>query len=170
MVVPARSAGIAGRVELSSADSPSRLYNDGLMICPVCRIEMIAVERHGIEVDFCISCRGFWFDHGELDLLAEITGTHPADLSGAPTTGARRDRRCPRCDKPLDEVVHASTRLDRCPGGDGIWFDRGELGQIVHRVAESHGALSPVTEFLGEVFSVPAEGSSQHRVQEESQP
>ena len=52
------------------------------MECPVCRIALVVVEREGIELDWCVTCRGLWFDEGELELLAEKTGQaiDPADL------------------------------------------------------------------------------------------
>ena len=39
------------------------------MICPVCKIDMIDVEYHQIELDYCIKCHGVWFDAEELGLL-----------------------------------------------------------------------------------------------------
>ena len=38
------------------------------MKCPVCSLELIVVERNGIELDYCIQCQGFWFDAGEINL------------------------------------------------------------------------------------------------------
>jgi Zn-finger nucleic acid-binding protein len=39
------------------------------MICPTCKNPMIVVEYQQIELDYCGSCRGVWFDNGELELL-----------------------------------------------------------------------------------------------------
>ncbi|HVR43569.1 MAG TPA: zf-TFIIB domain-containing protein [Thermoanaerobaculia bacterium] len=122
------------------------------MICPICRIEMIAVERSGIELDSCISCRGLWFDHGELDLLAELTGADLSVLDTGGTDATRTRRRCPRCNRPLEELSFGSVRIDRCPERDGLWFDRGELGAILDRALAAAGPLAPMTRFLGEVF------------------
>lgn len=44
------------------------------MDCPVCKKSLIVVERDNIELDYCIACKGFWFDAGELGLLAEKIG------------------------------------------------------------------------------------------------
>ena len=44
------------------------------MICPVCKYDMIVVEYHDIELDYCTGCKGVWFDSGELTLLLESHG------------------------------------------------------------------------------------------------
>lgn len=121
------------------------------MICPVCRIEMIAVERSGIELDYCISCRGFWFDHGELDLLVELTGADLTTLDTAVAVRSAHLRPCPRCDARLEEESIEGVHIDRCPRGDGFWFDHGELGTLVDQGLPP-GSLGMLTSFLGEVF------------------
>lgn len=113
---------------------------------------MIAVERGGIELDHCISCRGLWFDRDELDLLGELTGADLHGLEILPGAGARRTRLCPRCDEPLEEIVIGGLRIDRCPDGDGLWFDRGELGSLLDRGLAAAEPLQQVSSFLGEVF------------------
>ena len=45
------------------------------MDCPICKVPLIVVERHKIEIDYCISCKGFWFDTGEIELLSELLNT-----------------------------------------------------------------------------------------------
>ena len=122
------------------------------MICPVCGIEMIAVERSGIELDSCISCRGFWFDAGELDLLGEMSGCDLSTLDLGPSTGSGGRRQCPLCRKRLEEAAYGPIRIDRCPGGDGFWFDRGELGGLIDRALTARGGIATVSQFLGEVF------------------
>lgn len=128
-------------------------HGEGALICPVCRIEMIGVERNGIELDYCISCHGLWFDHGELDLLAELTGADLTRLDTAAAVQSTRRRRCPRCNSQLDEEAIGSLQLDRCPRGDGFWFDHGELGRFVRGGLPDDGSLVPLKSFLGEVFN-----------------
>jgi Zn-finger nucleic acid-binding protein len=42
------------------------------MHCPVCKdVTLIMADRQGIEVDYCLQCRGVWLDRGELDKLIE---------------------------------------------------------------------------------------------------
>jgi uncharacterized protein len=41
-------------------------------ICPQDRMTpLIIVERNGIEIDYCPSCRGVWLDRGELEKLMD---------------------------------------------------------------------------------------------------
>lgn len=39
--------------------------------CPVDGAVLVPVERAGIEIDHCPSCRGVWLDRGELDKIIE---------------------------------------------------------------------------------------------------
>jgi|SRR5687767_14678510 len=126
------------------------------MNCPVCSVPLIAVERDRIEVDSCISCRGLWFDRGELELLCEqssVPTDFPKLFTAAKTN--ERARQCPRCRKDMAKVALASNaRLitDHCPDEHGIWFDARELGAVLDQAAHSHGASPPLVRFLGEVF------------------
>src|SRR5687767_10281122 len=127
------------------------------MQCPVCKVPLIAVEREQVEVDYCISCRGLWFDSGELDLLAEKLGVSidTGSLFGQPATTGEKPRSCPRCAKRMEKNEMASARgviVDRCPQNEGIWFDSRELGSLLDRVTETYEAPRPVTSFLGEMF------------------
>ncbi len=42
--------------------------------CPVCQCAMKEVEREGVMIDLCLRCKGFWFDHGELERLLSSYG------------------------------------------------------------------------------------------------
>jgi Zn-finger nucleic acid-binding protein len=39
--------------------------------CPVDGAALVPMERQGIEIDHCPSCRGVWLDRGELDKIVE---------------------------------------------------------------------------------------------------
>jgi Zn-finger nucleic acid-binding protein len=39
------------------------------MFCPLCGIHLKAVERQGLEMDYCVQCNGLWLDQGELTEL-----------------------------------------------------------------------------------------------------
>ena len=126
------------------------------MLCPVCSLPMIVVERRGIEVDYCLQCHGMWFDSGEIDLLAQALSLPRPDIELHPVQSEEKSRRCPRCDTRMDKVhlgeFHAAI-IDSCPHGHGFWFDRGELSAIFDRPAT---ITTPQEEamitFLGEVL------------------
>lgn len=139
------------------------------MRCPTCKIPLVVVEREAIELDWCVECRGLWFDEGEMVLLGEKAGRRleSEDLGHrAGDSVAAGRRRCPRCPRRMERVTLAlgqsppsaeeHVEIDCCPE-HGIWLDRGELGRIM-------GRLEPVREdrrdtdeglvlsFLGETF------------------
>jgi uncharacterized protein len=43
----------------------------GNFTCPVDGTKLVPIERSGIEIDHCPSCRGVWLDRGELDKIIE---------------------------------------------------------------------------------------------------
>ncbi|MGD9564126.1 MAG: zf-TFIIB domain-containing protein [Pyrinomonadaceae bacterium] len=50
------------------------------MQCPIDQTTLSMTERHGIEIDYCPTCRGVWLDRGELDKL--IAGGGAGSASG----------------------------------------------------------------------------------------
>ncbi|MEI9850907.1 MAG: zf-TFIIB domain-containing protein [Sphingomonas sp.] len=47
-------------------------------VCPVDGATLVPMERQGIEIDHCPSCRGVWLDRGELDKIVERSASHAA--------------------------------------------------------------------------------------------
>jgi hypothetical protein len=41
------------------------------MKCPKDGYDLVATDRHGVQVDVCSHCGGFWLDAGELATLAK---------------------------------------------------------------------------------------------------
>jgi Zn-finger nucleic acid-binding protein len=129
------------------------------MKCPIDKSDMIVVEHQKIELDFCLRCSGVWFDSGELDLLVAALKKEGADLSQGDLLTPQRakvseaKRRCPICRRKMDKVwigKEPRVLIDSCPIGDGLWFDGGELGQVLHEM-EKPGAKDVLT-FLGDAF------------------
>jgi len=135
------------------------------MKCPACRKLMIVVEHEKIELDFCLNCSGVWFDVGELGLLLEtmeLEGDHvslDSILTSPEAKSAEKKRRCPICGSKMKKstVGHEpEVLIDACPNGHGLWFDSGEVGQLITQLpdkapdeSDSQGRLIA---FLGEVF------------------
>ncbi|HEX6072398.1 MAG TPA: zf-TFIIB domain-containing protein [Sphingomicrobium sp.] len=58
------------------------------MPCPIDGTQLVMSERHGIEIDYCPTCRGVWLDRGELDKIVERSA---AEAPPARRTGAFQD-------------------------------------------------------------------------------
>lgn len=48
------------------------------MHCSSCKVRLQPAVHHGVEIDFCPSCHGVWFDRGELDKIIEKVTAGPA--------------------------------------------------------------------------------------------
>jgi hypothetical protein len=123
---------------------------------------MIVVEYNEIELDYCPKCSGIWFDAGELELLLESLelkreGFKMEGIVALPERKvAEKPRRCPLCRKKMKKVIIGSdpeVLIDCCVRGEGLWFDGGELGQIVRQLPSAKpGTSGRIISFLGEVF------------------
>jgi len=129
------------------------------MRCPVDKNDMIIVEHQKVELDYCLKCAGVWLDSGELELLVLALKAEGANLSHtellrpqeAKVSEARR--KCPVCRRNMDKVwIGESPKvlIDTCPIGDGLWFDGGELNQILCEMEP--GGSKNVISFLGQAF------------------
>ena len=135
------------------------------MICPVCKIDMIDVEYHQIELDYCIKCHGVWFDNEELELLFDKAGLGGHDLPlddllDLPDIKTpEKGRKCPICSLRMKKTIiskEPEILIDACTQGEGLWFDGGEVGHLIKEIAIKQptktGSQQQVLEFLGEVF------------------
>lgn len=110
------------------------------MDCPVCKQSaMITLELNEVEIDYCMRCEGIWLDAGELEMLLgdikksqELINSFKVD-----SDTAEKVRKCPICYKKMQKIVVGSTEpkllIDKCRKGDGLWFDKGELHDIVEK-------------------------------------
>lgn len=145
-----------------------QLLKGKFMNCPVCKGDkgaMVDVEHEQIELDYCTNCTGVWFDYGELDLLLERLDLDASAFSmnailALPDRQVKEAlRKCPICQKKMRKVVVGSepeVLIDVCPRGDGIWFDGGEVQQVIRQLMDGAlaggGGEGKVISFLGEVF------------------
>jgi Zn-finger nucleic acid-binding protein len=135
-----------------------------MVVCPKCDVALILLEFEGMEIDYCPRCEGLWLDRGEIDELLERTGGKRGDVlydfvecQKARAETGRPTYLCPRCDRPLKEVVRRGAggeelRIDRCPEDDGVWFDKNELHLLLRSLPKSmsaQGAVALMSEVLG---------------------
>lgn len=108
------------------------------MNCPVCREPMVVLELDEVEIDHCISCKGIWLDAGELELLLDDSLKKEELLTSFQIVRDAKEkaRRCPICLKKMQKIrcgadAGRKVLIDECPKKDGIWFDLGELEEII---------------------------------------
>lgn len=135
------------------------------MKCPACHNLMIVVEHENIELDYCPECSGVWFDCGELELLLETSQLEGSCLStggvlsSPEVSSTEKKRKCPICGQKMKKATvghKPEVLIDACPQGDGLWFDKGEVGQLITQLPGKPSAKidsqGRIITFLGEVF------------------
>src|SRR3712207_1532749 len=65
------------------------------MQCPNDGATLLMSERHGVEIDYCPTCRGVWLDRGELDKIVE-RAEHKKSGGGAGREGEDEEADAPR--------------------------------------------------------------------------
>jgi Zn-finger nucleic acid-binding protein len=126
---------------------------------------MIVIEHKKIELDYCPECYGVWFDSGELELFLdsfnlESRNQFVSNMLNAPEAKTPEKKlRCPICARRMKKIVigeKPSIVIDVCRRADGLWFDGGEVGQLIKQLPEKPSEKShshhQVGAFLREVF------------------
>jgi len=107
--------------------------------CPVCKNAMITLELAEVEIDHCPDCGGIWLDAGELELLLDDRdgAVRLLDSFSVDARSTEKPRKCPICLKKMQKIIVGTDDpvllIDRCAKGDGLWFDKGELQDILER-------------------------------------
>ena len=126
------------------------------MDCPVCKEVMVVLELDEVEIDYCANCGGIWLDSGELELLFDdakdinkVFDTFVDDPSHH-----EKPYKCPICFKRMEKCFVGDTQnimIDRCKNNDGLWFDKGELNDVLK--LGSAGEKGKVFNLLKEMFA-----------------
>ena len=126
------------------------------MDCPVCENAMITLELQQVEIDFCSECSGIWLYAGELEMLltnpdktAKLLASFTQD-----TKSTEKTRKCPICRKKMQKVLVGTSRpkilLDKCKKDHGLWFDKGELQEIISKATLDKD--NKITKLLADMF------------------
>jgi len=116
---------------------------------------MVVLELDQVEIDYCLDCGGIWLDAGELEALLENHEEAERVLKETAAAGQVKKgrRKCPICDKRM-EIVTTDTKetvqIDRCRKNHGLWFDRGELEEVIRSFKE--GKNEKVIRLLQDMF------------------
>ncbi|CAG1066774.1 hypothetical protein BAC1_02407 [uncultured bacterium] len=117
------------------------------LLCPECGgflHEVYAAANYGrvLLLDQCKGCGGVWFDRWELYFVTDksirdLEAIDAASFAAAVAPHAAKGK-CPRCEKALaiftDPNLPKDALIERCPGCNGLWLNRGELGKYAaHR-------------------------------------
>ncbi|MFC1972147.1 zf-TFIIB domain-containing protein, partial [Chloroflexota bacterium] len=134
--------------------------------------DMVVVEYHDIELDYCTSCKGTWFDAGELELLLESQGMETVKMfldgifESSEASLPEKKRKCPICGLKMKKTAIGKPPgicIDMCRDEHGLWFDGGEVRQLMKHIAGEHlpepDSGGKVISFLEELFEAP-EGDS----------
>ena len=103
------------------------------MNCPKCKdtsLKKMVQKSKNIELDQCPSCKGIWFDDGELyDTLGERA---EKNLAIPATSRLEEAIQCPRCHTGLYGFCYPGTMtmVDACKSCNGIWLDNTEWKAI----------------------------------------
>ena len=109
------------------------------MYCPIHKKDLEQAIFYGVEVDFCPTCLGLWFEKDELRLAKD---EKDKDLKWL-DLDLWKDRKkfkifpgirlCPSCRLPLYEVYYGDSKIivDICNLCHGVWLDRGEFKKMI---------------------------------------
>jgi len=104
------------------------------MKSPVSHEPMLVLELAGVEIDYCPITHGIWLDAGELEELYHDRKEAEELIASFKHDEACREKkvRCPICRLKMEKVmVEDKVLIDRCKHGHGLWFDEGELVEIL---------------------------------------
>lgn len=110
------------------------------MDCPVCKEAMVVLELDEVEIDHCLECGGIWLDQGELELLLESSEEKDKLLASFKEDKESGEEllKCPICLKKMKKILSNGEKkilIDSCKNNDGLWFDKGELYQMIESVS-----------------------------------
>ena len=119
------------------------------MICPLCQETLQKAVFYGVEIDFCPTCLGLWFEEDELrlakdekdkninwvdiDLWKEKEKFQVSPSFAKASEGKFHQKLCPFDRLPLYEVQYGDSdiKVDVCNLCQGTWLDRGEFKKII---------------------------------------
>lgn len=140
------------------------------MKCPICKkVEMEKQIFNNVEVDYCPSCLGLWFEEDELrqakDAKDKTLNWLDIDIWEDKTKFkiSPSQKACSKCGVPLYAVKYGESEIevDICSQCKGIWLDRGEFKKIMEFLKKKgqdeilFNYLGALVEEAGEVFTGP---------------
>ena len=127
-----------------------RTGGDKSIDCPRCGValEDERFKRFGPDViiDVCPSCRGTWYDRGELAKVIDDLSLQTR-LIEFPMAGERSPIQCPRCSGDMRLRHEGSVEVDACTSCNGVWLDLGEEEALKAKLEwERHGETARLSQ------------------------
>jgi Zn-finger nucleic acid-binding protein len=82
-------------------------------------------------------------------------GAEAAAAAPVPGQTPAGQMKCPRCSAPMKEFEHLGITLDGCTGCEGLFFDAGELEEVLKR--EFPEAMAAAADFYASTVSLDGE-------------
>lgn len=113
------------------------------LTCARCSGGLEQLQVAGITIERCETCRGLFFDSGELSrvLTDGEGGGLEAEASGEPVAKAA-PATCPRCQIEMDRIPargEGQFTYDVCSACNGLWLDADEMAHLSHASLASAG-------------------------------
>jgi Zn-finger nucleic acid-binding protein len=107
--------------------------------CPKCGSELKEKVIGSVSVDECESCKGIWFERGELHDAEESVDEYlhwlDFEIWKHPEKFKSRKSKlnCPSCESPtvVFEYGHTGIEINYCQQCHGIWLDKDEFPKII---------------------------------------
>ena len=116
------------------------------MQCPKCKstpLKRGKITAKQLVLDQCSTCKGMWFDKGELITLLGAKAKN--DFVMPKFSIEVPDSKCPRCHDSLYEFCYPKTLIlvDGCKQCEGVWLDSNEWKAISHARYQSNKINCP---------------------------
>lgn len=125
------------------------------MQCPKCQSPAVDFNTsEGVTVNFCSTCKGLWFDAGELALYCETESDVP-QLTTRIASARPTAFLCPRCPQTslaeLPYMEGEEVLIDWCPACRGAWLDVGELRNVERLAARYENHIARLKRAVAEL-------------------
>lgn len=108
-------------------------------MCPRCKIELHKKHLKGVSVEECSSCKGTFFDKGELEKARDNADENLRWLDFVPFDvksqfDLEHDRLdCPSCGTVMNGYQYKGSKvvISKCPHCHGVWLDKGEFEKML---------------------------------------
>ncbi len=122
------------------------------MKCPRCKEKMEKTNSSGIATSTCLYCNGTWININSFNKLISKEEKAPSKDSVFNSFKSQHNkstnRDCPKCENEnLYQIYIHEVELDLCSKCEGLFFDEGELKQILptcHKSKYKHGLASDI--------------------------